>query len=580
MLRRRRDPVLQPALRLAAGPEAVFGLRRRVHHARDVAGAGQHVIDRAAELRRALEDRERRGDVVLARREVEDRDLHLGQIQPHVAQHHLALGERVLQVAIAQVEGVVGRRHPGGVGVPVQEVEGGRRLALDVVVDDVGPDQVVGPEHVEGVGHAGAVEVATLGHAGLDLPDLRLVGEDLEIARMREVDLGGQQRRALDPGVAGGGLVGQRDAEQGAADAVARRRHLALAGRGADRVDRRLDPLAHVALEILVRVPRVRVDPGNAEDGQPLIDHPLDEALLRIEVEDVELVDPRRHDQERSPQDRLGRGRVLDQLDQIVAEHHRAGADRDVAADLEARLVRLAHPELAPARLDVLLQHLQAAHEVGAVLREGLPDQLRVRQHEVRGRERAGHLAQVELRLVARRLVEPLGLVHQILGPAHEDEVGLLDEVEIGVLRPIGVGEARVLRLRGRDRRGGVALETDQGGTPERHEGLAELRLRLDALLRVGEPVLGDAAQRPAHLLQLVRTARARLRGLEELRDVAAHRLDELAGIARQRLEIGHLRRRRVGARHACVTPCCRRLAGDGPTHCPDASGGASFPTN
>ena len=36
--------------------------------------------------------------------------------------------------------------HPGGVGVPVEDVEGRRRLALQVVVDPVVPDQVVGPQ--------------------------------------------------------------------------------------------------------------------------------------------------------------------------------------------------------------------------------------------------------------------------------------------------------------------------------------------------------------------------------------------------------------------------------------------------
>ena len=54
---------------------------RRIDHAGDMAGAGQHVFHRAAEILRAGQHRFRRRDVVLARREIVDRHLDLAQVE-------------------------------------------------------------------------------------------------------------------------------------------------------------------------------------------------------------------------------------------------------------------------------------------------------------------------------------------------------------------------------------------------------------------------------------------------------------------------------------------------------------------
>ena len=59
-------------------------------------------------------------------------------------------------------------------------------------------------------------------------------------------------------------------AEQRAADAVADRADLLLAGRLLDGVECREDALAHVALEILRGVALVGIDPGDDEDGVAL----------------------------------------------------------------------------------------------------------------------------------------------------------------------------------------------------------------------------------------------------------------------------------------------------------------------
>ena len=162
---------------LGAGPILVLHLVRRVDHAGDVARAGQHETHRPAEELRAEQHRFCRRDVILAGGEIVDRDLHFLQVELLAADHHVALAEPVLQIAIAQVERVVRRRHARGIRVPVQQVEGRRLLALEIVVDDVGPDQVVRAQQIEGVGHLLAFEVAALVHLLLAGGDLLLVDE-------------------------------------------------------------------------------------------------------------------------------------------------------------------------------------------------------------------------------------------------------------------------------------------------------------------------------------------------------------------------------------------------------------------
>ena len=127
-----------------------------------------------------------------------DRDLHLAQVERHAGDLQFALGELVLVIELAQVEVVVGGRHPRRILVPVEQVERERLLAEQVVVDDVGPDQVARPHHVEDVGHARAVEVAALGHHLLERCELRVVDEDEQVAGLGEIDLGRQERRRLE----------------------------------------------------------------------------------------------------------------------------------------------------------------------------------------------------------------------------------------------------------------------------------------------------------------------------------------------------------------------------------------------
>ena len=159
--------------------------------------------------------------------------------------------------------------------------------------------------------------------------------------------------------------------------------HLVLAGRLGDDVERLERTLAHVIFERLLGEPRVRIDPGDDEDRQTLADAPFDEGLLRRKVEDIIFVDPRRDDQHRALEHRFGRRRVLDQLHQLVLVDHLAGGEREVLADRELRRIGLSDLQIASAGLDVLGQHVHAAHEIFRVLLQRRAHQLRIGQDEV-----------------------------------------------------------------------------------------------------------------------------------------------------------------------------------------------------
>ena len=102
----------------------------------------------------------------------------------------------------------------------------------------------------------------------------------------------------------------------------------------ADEVDR-LDLRADVVVPHDVLHVRIGRFPANDEHREALFDGPLDEALLRREVEDVKPVDPRREDHQRGLEHGIGRGRILDELVERPFVEHLAGRGGDVLAQPE-----------------------------------------------------------------------------------------------------------------------------------------------------------------------------------------------------------------------------------------------------
>ena len=268
-----------------------------------------------------------------------------------------------------------------------------------------------------------------------------------------------------------------------------------FAGDALDRIHRRQRPFLHVVFPGLGSETLVRIDPGNHEPRDALIDAPLDEGFVGLEIENVELVDPRRHDQEWRAQHAFRHGCILDQLHQVVLEDHLAGRGRHVDADFEIGRIRLADPKRAVPGLDILRQHLHAAHEIVAVRAQGLAQHLRIGEDEVGRSERVGELLDVKGGLLAGMRVEALGVAHQIVRPLRRQQVKLQNEVEELVRFPFGIGKPLVARRRCGDGRNLFAGEAPYRAAPQVEIGLADPGLNVVGAIGVRQPVFGDGAQ-------------------------------------------------------------------------------------
>ena len=196
-----------------------------------------------------------------------------------------------------------------------------------------------------------------------------------------------------------------------------------------------------------------------------------------------------------------------------------------------------------PAGLDVLGQHLHAAHEVLAVLLQGLAQQFRVGDDEIGGGEGAGDLLDVEARLLAGVRIEILGLVDHRFRPARADQIGLLDEVEHRMVRPVGIGEAGIALVRLDDGLRLLAAGALQHRAPQIEEVAGDRGLRLDDLAGIADPALGDAAERLDHLAGFLGLAGLGLAALDRLEIGGGHLavfLDQPAHVLGELVEIGH----------------------------------------
>ncbi|MNZ94460.1 hypothetical protein D3C78_1135680 [compost metagenome] len=138
-------------------------------------------------------------DVVVDGRHQQHRRLHLGEIDPGLADLEFPLHQLVLEVETAQ-QAVVGlARHVGAIAVPVQQIEGDRALALEVAVDVVVPVEVVLAQQAERDRQLPPIHDALGLILGLQRRYDGLVDEDAELARLREVQQGGEQGGGAHP---------------------------------------------------------------------------------------------------------------------------------------------------------------------------------------------------------------------------------------------------------------------------------------------------------------------------------------------------------------------------------------------
>ena len=306
----------------------------------------------------------------------------------------------------------------------------------------------------------------------------------------------------------------------------------AIAARDVQHGIERLDHRVGVRVQAPVALLRARVAPGDREHLLAALDQVLDVASSRREIHDVELVDHRRHEEDRDLPHLRGRRLVVDELEPLVAEHDGSRAQGEVAADGEladvdvggqagrlphvvGELARAAH-EAPPARVDRSLEH------------RGIDER------SVGGRQRVDDVLGDEVQLAVIGPVE-LGIVDE---PAHRvvhGEVGLQQPVVDPALRPGGVDEpavaARRLQLRaaGDDLR---ELPGQRGAAPDHPPGMAgEPRHEAEGLPAWQEAL--TSAESGLREQQVERRAGGRVRVLILVEGVTAR-------LARLRCRVGH----------------------------------------
>ena len=197
--------------------------------------------------------------------------------------------------------------------------------------------------------------------------------------------------------------------------------------------------------------------------------------------------------------------------------------------------------QVAAAGLDILGQHVHAAHQIVGVAGNCLAQQFRIGQNEIRRRQRIGDLPHIELGLLPGVRVEAGGVAHQLVRPSGGEQIGLFEKVEELVRAPFRIGKALVGGGSGDDGAGFLAGEALGGRGPQIEVGLAQPGLQFDRALRVCEPVLGDLAKRFDDLGDLVghfAIVFALFAGLQVRRQRPAAIFDQVGQIARQGLDI------------------------------------------
>ena len=138
------------------------------------------------------------------------------------------------------------------------------------------------------------------------------VYEDGHIPHFGKIDKRREIGGACNPVVALRGRICQRRGEQGSAEAIANHVDATLSGRRLDCVEGRQGSLEHVIFKALFSELLIGIYPGDGEDSMSLIDGPFDEGVLRLQVENIELVDPWWHDEEWPSANFSCRRRILD----------------------------------------------------------------------------------------------------------------------------------------------------------------------------------------------------------------------------------------------------------------------------
>jgi len=228
-------------------------------------------------------------------------------------------------------------------------------------------------------------------------------------------------------------------------------------------------------------VAHIRVAPADHKGLQSVFERVLHKAVGRAQVENVVLVDLRRHDQQWLGVLFFAHGLVLDQLQQLIAKHHRARGGGNRLANFERVLAHLAWQTVVVQQVFEQIGH--TAHHAVAAGVEQLFDGQRVEQGVGGG---DGIVEQGEGEVCAGPVIGAQGAVVDpvtcLLLPA---QIGLQTSTVERVELPGGIAEAAVMGVglvHGLAQQHPTQLAAQGPGMP-------------GGVHRVAQAVSGDAAQ-------------------------------------------------------------------------------------
>ena len=262
----------------------------------------------------------------------------------------------------------------------------------------------------------------------------------LSSPELAEIDLCGQECRAFEAAcLAAPGSDGQGGGERGARDAIADgmdRRHFQPLADRIDRFDLRSDIIVphHLSHAFVGRFP------GDHEHRDALLHRPAHKAFRRVEIENIEAVDPRREDHQRRGQHFVGHRCILDQLIERRLMDHLAGGDGDVFAQREGGRIGVA--ELAARQIGN--QMLQPLDQAGTLGLDRLVQRHRIGQGKIGGRKRVGGHIEGKAQLLALFRRNGIGAVCQHGQLLSQHQISLVKQLEERLFAPGGVGKALV----------------------------------------------------------------------------------------------------------------------------------------
>src|SRR6476620_8070195 len=144
------EPTLRIGLEVVVEPMAAFVAGRRIDHTCDVTARSKNESCLTTDQILGTKCRLPRHNVILAGCEKINRRVNLGKIHRDPTLCGLAgILDIVLNIGIPRVPAVHRAGQADTVGIPIQQIESIRRCALEIAVDDVPPDQIVGAQRPE-----------------------------------------------------------------------------------------------------------------------------------------------------------------------------------------------------------------------------------------------------------------------------------------------------------------------------------------------------------------------------------------------------------------------------------------------